>query len=301
MDNNQETRIMKQCLNRREALAATTALGISAFAGLRSAAGADNQRTFKIGACDWSVGKRGDVAALSVAKEIGLDGVEVSFSAPGEGMDLRKDDVRRQYLKASKETGVGICSLAMGVLNRVPYSSSPDAERWVAECIDVMPKLNQKVVLLAFFGNGDIHEKPGLQKEVIRRLKRVAPQAEKAGVVLGVESYMDVTEHLSILDGVGSPAVQVYYDVANMEGQGYDLYQEIRQLGRDRICQIHCKEIGFLLGQGKIDFQKVKAAIDDIGWDGWLIIESAVPRGMEMMPAYQHNQKYLRSVFPTGA
>jgi L-ribulose-5-phosphate 3-epimerase len=296
-----ETRTMNQTITRREALVATTALGISALAGHRPASAAENARTFKIGACDWSIGKRGDVASLSVAKEIGLDGVQVSFGPPGDGMDLRKEEVRRRYLEASQETGIAICSLAMGVLNQVPYASSDDAERWVAECIEVMPKLNQKVVLLAFFGKGDIHEKPDLQKEVIRRLKRVAPQAEKAGVVLGIESWMNVTEHLAILDGVGSPAVQVYYDVANMEKQGYDLYQEIRQLGRDRICEIHCKENGFLLGQGKIDFPKVKAAIDEIGWSGWLVVESAIPPGTAMLPAYQKNQKFLRSVFPTGA
>jgi sugar phosphate isomerase/epimerase len=292
---------MKYILTRREALASAAAAGLSTFCRTNIAPAADSARTFKIGACDWSIGKRGQIEALSVARDIGLDGVQVSFSAPGEGQDLREAQVRQAYLQATRQTGVAICSLAMGVLNRVPYASSADAEKWVAQCIEVMPKLKQKVVLLAFFGSGDIHEKPDLQREVIRRLKRVAPQAEKAGVVLGIESWMNVDEHLAILDGVGSPAVQVYYDVANMEKQGYDLYEEIRQLGRSRICEVHCKENGFLLGKGRVDFPKVKAALDDIGWHGWLVIESAVPKGVSMPEAYKKNQTYLRSVFPTGA
>lgn len=291
---------MKHNMTRREALASAAAMGIGVLNLPHTASAADSDRTFKIGACDWSIGKRGQIDALTAARDIGLDGVQVSFSAPGDGQDLRDAAVRQAYAEAAEKSGVAICSLAMGVLNSVPYASSADAEKWVAECIEVMPKLNQKVVLLAFFGNGDIHEKPGLQKEVIRRLKRVAPQAEKAGVVLGIESWMNVDEHLSILDGVGSSAVQVYYDVANMEKQGYDLYKEIRQLGRDRICEVHCKENGYLLGQGRIDFPKVKAALDDIGWSGWLVIESAVPKGTSVPEAYKKNQKYLRSVFPTG-
>jgi sugar phosphate isomerase/epimerase len=291
---------MTNLLTRREALAGAAAVGASVWTRPTSLLALDEDRRFKIGACDWSIGKRGQIEALAVARDIGLDGVQVSFSAPGEGQDLRDAAVRQAYAEAAEKTGVAICSLAMGVLNRVPYASSADAEKWVAECIEVMPELKQKVVLLAFFGNGDIHAKPDLQQEVIRRLKRVAPRAEKAGVVLGIESWMNAEEHLAILDGVGSPAVQVYYDVANMEKQGYDLYKEIRQLGRDRICEIHCKENGFLLGQGRVDFPKVKAALDDIGWSGWLVVESAVPRGMSMPAAYKKNQVYLRSVFPTG-
>jgi sugar phosphate isomerase/epimerase len=273
-------------------------MGLALSPALRALA-ADEKRLFKISACDWSIQRRGTPDALEMAKRIGLDGVQVSFGKPGEGHDLRKEEVRRKYLQAVEKHGVKINSLAMGMLNQVPYASDPDAERWVQECVEVMPKLGQKVVLLAFFGNGDIKGKPDLQEEVIRRLKRVAPAAEKAGVVLGIESWLDVDDHLRILDAVGSTAVQVYYDVANMENQGYDLYQEIRRLGRDRICEVHCKENGFLLGKGRVDFVKVKEALDEIGWSGWLVIEGAVPKGASMFDSYVLNQKYLRSVFPT--
>ncbi len=242
---------------RREALAVGAGLALSpalmAFAG-------DTQRRFKIGACDWSIGRRGQLSALQLAKQIGLDGVQVSFGKPGGQYDLRKEDVRRQYQQAARKHHVQIASLAMGVLNSIPYATDRDAERWVAESIEVMSKMNQKIVLLAFFARGDIKDKPELQQQVIRRLKKVAPQAEKAGVILGLETWLNADEHLRILDSVGSPAVQVYYDTANMEKQGYDIYKEIRELGRERICQFHCKENGFLLGEGRINFQRVKDA-----------------------------------------
>lgn len=102
---------------------------------------------------------------------------------------------------------------------------------------------------------------------------------------------------LELAKQIGSPAVQVYYDTANMEKQGYDIYKEIRQLGRERICQFHCKENGFLLGEGRVDFPRVKEAMDDIGYSGWLVIESAVGKGLSIPDSYLHNQKYLRSVF----
>jgi sugar phosphate isomerase/epimerase len=92
--------------------------------------------------------------------------------------------------------------------------------------------------------------------------------------------------------------VQVYYDVANMEKMGYDIYREIRWLGKKKlICEIHAKENGFLLGQGRVDFKKVRQAVDDIAYSGWLIIESAVPKGAKMLDSYIANCKFLRRMF----
>jgi sugar phosphate isomerase/epimerase len=292
---------MTNTINRRQMMAAAGALaGLGLSPALRSLLAGQTRPLFKIGACDWSIGNRQKLAALEEAKRIGLDGVEVSFSEPGLEYDLRDDEVRKQYLETSKNLGVEIASLAMGVLNRVPYSSDPNAEKWVEQCIDVMEKMGQKTVLLAFFSRGNLKGKPKLQAEVIRRLKKVAPKAEKAGVVLGVESTLDADEHLRILDGVGSPAVQVYYDVANMHYAGYDIYREIRRLGRERICQIHAKERGCLLGQGPIDFTRVKEALDEIGYHDWLIIEGATVKGRTTFDCYVDNQKYLRKIFPTA-
>ena len=288
----------KHCITRREALATALGTGLALSPALRTLA-ADPKRLFKISACDWSIANRGKVEAMEMAARLGIDGVQISFGPPGDGDDPRDPSVRKRYTEACRKHGVGISSLALGVLNQVPYATDKRAQDWVDQSIDVAPQLSQKVVMLAFFSDGDIKDKPDLQKEVIRQLKIVAPKAEKAGVVLGIESWMNADDHLRIIEAVGSPAVKVYYDVANMTHQGYDIFKEIRQLGSDQICGLHCKENGFLLGQGRVDFPKVKAALEEIGWTGWLTIEGAVPKGTKMFEAYVANQKYLRSVFPT--
>ena len=138
---------------------------------------------------------------------------------------------------------------------------------------------------------------PAGQAEVIARLKRVAPKAEKSGVVLGIESWLSAAEHIRILDAVGSPNVRVYYDLANSTQMGYDILAEIRQLGRERICEFHAKENGYLLGQGRIDFAAVRRALEDIGFGGWIQIEGAVPKGQPIVESYQQNVRFLRSHF----
>ncbi|NQT11840.1 MAG: sugar phosphate isomerase/epimerase [Planctomycetes bacterium] len=286
--------MMTRRLTRRSILAGAAA-GAFLSPGLRSLL-ADETRTFRIGACDWSIGKRQQIAAFEVAEQIGLDGVEVSFDGGPEN-DLRNEQVRRQYLDEARRRNQEICSLAMGILNRVPYSSDPRTETWVAESIDVMGKLGVPVMLLPFFMQGDIKGDDALQAAVIQRLKRVAPQAEKAGVVLGLETSLNADDHLRILDAVGSTAVKVYYDVSNMLRRGYDIFREIPRLAGN-IVRFHMKEKGCLLGEGKVHFPRVREAIDKIGYHDWLVIEAATVKPRPVVDCYRHNLTFLRKLFP---
>jgi L-ribulose-5-phosphate 3-epimerase len=277
---------------KRSVQAAALLVGAPSLAPLFAASGGPR---FKIGACDWSIGKMGDPGAFEVAKEIGLDGVQVSLGTAADNMKLRQPDVQQQFKVASGRAGTAIASLAIGELNSIPYKSDPRTVEWVNDSIDVCKALGVRVVLLAFFGNDDLRNDKAGVDEVVRRLKAVAPKAEKAAVFLGIESWLSAEQHLDILDRVGSKAVKVYYDVCNSNDMGYDIYQEIRQLGKN-ICELHAKENGSLLGQGKVDFKKVRAALEDIDYRGWIQIEGAVPQGKPMRESYQANCRFLRTV-----
>jgi sugar phosphate isomerase/epimerase len=273
----------------RQTSAAAAALALSTtFAPLLAA----DRRGFQIGACDWSIGKMADPGAMALAKEIGLDGVQVSLGTAANDMSLRTAEVQTQYKQAAEKAGVKVASLAIGELNNIPYKSDPRTIPWVSDSIDVCRAMGTRVVLLAFFGNGDLRDDPAGVDEVVRRLKAVAPKAEKAGVILGIESWLSAEQHVAILDRVGSSAVQVYYDVCNSNDRGYDIYREIRQLG-NRICEFHAKENGVLLGQGKVDFQRVRAALDDIAYRGWVQIEGAIPPGGTVLESYRQNRQFL--------
>lgn len=256
-----------------------------------------NTRGYRIGACDWSIGKQSDVNALALAKTLGLDGVQVSLGTVQNGMHLRHKDTQRTFRKAVATYGVEISSLAIGELNNVPYKSEPETEEWVRDSIYVAKAMGCRVVLLAFFGKGDLRGDEAGIAEVIRRLKKVAPVAEKEDIVLGIESWLSANDLLAIIGKVGSTHVRVYYDVANATEMGYDIYQELRILGSEYVCEVHAKENGALLGQGKIDFRKVRSTLDEIGYKGWVILEGGVPSGMDVKEAYFANTRYIRSIF----
>jgi L-ribulose-5-phosphate 3-epimerase len=272
--------------------------GLSLAASCRPLAGArkEKPRGFKLAVCDWTIGKTADPASLEAAKRIGLDGVQVDFGR-GEGtLPLFDADLQRRFLDEVLRQDMEIASLAMGVLNNIPYKSDPRAEQWVDEGIDVCKALGVNVVLLAFFGNGDLRDDKKGTDVVVERLKRVAPKVEEAGVCLGIESWLSAEEHLEIIERVGSPAVKVYYDVANSNMAGYDIYKEIRLLGKN-ICEFHAKDYDDLYGKGSIDFVRVREAMDDIGYRGWLVMEGTkMPLGVE--ESCRYDAEYLRGIFP---
>jgi len=269
--------------------------GLGLGSSLAPLLAADAKKRFKIGACDWSINGMGNPEVFKTAKEIGLDGVQVTLGTPENGMRLRKPEVQKEYKEAAAKAGLEVASIGILHLNDVPYKSDPRTIPWVEGSIDACTALGAKVVLLPFFVNGDLRDDKAGTDEVVRRLKAVAPKAEKAGVSLGIESWLSADQHLEILDRVGSPAVRVYYDVCNSNDRGYDIYKEIRQLGK-RICEFHAKENGALLGKGKVNFQKVREALDEIDYRGWIQIEGAVPPGGGMLDSYQANCKFLRQV-----
>lgn len=282
-------------INRRQWISrfgcgASAILFLKTFEPLLSGASA---RRFKIGACEWSL-RKSDPSCFDVAKEIGLDGVQVDMGRSSNGLHLRKAEVQKAYIEAAKRTGLEVASLAMGELNNIPLKSEPCAAIWVLDAISVAQALGVKVILIAQFGNGDLKgDKKGIDRTVAV-LKELAPKAEKAGVILGIENYLSAEENMDIIQRVGSKAVQVYYDVGNSTDKGYDIYKEIRML-KGLICEVHFKDGGHLLGKGRIDFKKVREALDDIGYSGWAHLECAAPRSL--VEDYKEQLSYIRQIF----
>jgi L-ribulose-5-phosphate 3-epimerase len=285
-------------MNRRQLLKQTALLtGYTLTKNISPVVAAVNPGNYRIGACDWSIGGSSDPAAFDIAKQIGLKGIQVNMGSLENNMHLRDKTLQQEYLLRSKETGVQIDGLALAELNSIPYKSDGRTDEWVWDSIDVAKALGVKVILLAFFENNDLRKDDTGKKAVIEKLKKVAPKAEKEGVVLGIESYLTATEHIDIIEKTGSKNVQVYYDFRNAADAGNNIYKEIKLLGKQLICECHCKENGYLLGKGSLDFRKIRLALDEIGYKGWLQIEGAVPKDASVVNACKANLRFMQQVF----
>ena len=245
---------------------------------------------FRVGAMDGTIGQRGP-EALAVGKEIGLEGVQIDAGGAADTLSVCLPEVQERYKAAMEKTGMAVSSICMGLLNSNPLVSDARAPGWVSETIKAAANLKAKVILLAFFGRGTLQSQEDKDKAAAI-LKPLAPKAEKAGVILGIENTLSAEDNARILDKIQSPAAQVYYDVANSTFGGYDVPKEIRLLGK-RICELHFKD-RTLLGQGEVNYPGIRDAVREIGYQGWIILEGANPLGPKISGAY--NAGFVRGL-----
>lgn len=273
----------------------------------------NSDKGFRIGTCDWSIKMPSSAESFHFGSRAGLQGIQYSFGAKGQGLDLRSRENRDKVRATVKETGVAVSSLGIALLNKVPLATTDDADELVMDCLEAMVRLKEeaaqlqdrelaekvspKVVLLAFFGIADINGDPKRIQIVIDKLKRFAPIAEKHGFILGLETLLNEADHRHILTSVGSPAVKVYYDTANSARMGYDIYAEMESLGDQNICEIHLKQDKGLIGSGDIDFERVKALLRKMNYQGWLILEGSCPKGMTRPDATEKNAAFAIDLF----
>ena len=284
-------------MNRRDALRQTALLSATYFTAPFDPLSDSLRRSYPLGACDWSLQRACNPAVFMYAKKIGLDGVQLSYNSRSDESYLLRPENQQAMLEAAKKSGVKIASLAIGELNRVPLKSEARTVDWISGSIDAAKALKVKVVLLAFFSQGDLRNDEAGKKVVIERLKSLMPKAEKQGITLAIESYLSAQEHLDIIKAVGSPNLKVYYDPRNAADAGHDPYTEIPLLGKRKlICEVHLKENGALLGQGSIDWPRIRQLLNEIHFKGWAQLEGAMPPGKTLDEAYPQNVQYARKI-----
>lgn len=273
--------------------------GISAWPAARALAeAAASGASFKVGVTDWNLDQTLELEAVSLAKRIGFEGVQVSIGRGGKGvvrsLPLADKSLQQQYLDASRKESLPIASLCLDILHRNYLKNDPLGQRWVADSIPIATAMGVRVILLPFFGDGALNTTAEMDN-VGDALREVAPDAEQAGVIFGLENTISARDNVRIMERAKSPAVLVYYDVGNSTKSGFNIVDEIRWLGNERICEVHLKDNPHYLGEGTIDFPAVVRALADIGFDQWAQLETDSPSD-DVEADMRRNLAFIRKV-----
>jgi sugar phosphate isomerase/epimerase len=274
-----------------------TLLQLAAFAGVGGRLAGGAARNVSIGVTDWNLNLGANPEALPLAARIGFEGVQVSFGRRlvNDKMPLDDPAIVARYLSLSREHKIPIDGTCVDKLHDNGLKSDRLAIQWVRDSIRLTSALKTRVLLLPFFGKWAILNRDE-GNAVADALGEVAPEAEKAGVILGLEDTISAEDNVRIMDRARSKSVSVYYDIGNSAGAGFDVVKEIRWLGKDRICQFHLKDNPHYLGEGTIPIPRVIEAIGDIGFRGAANLETDTHAGFTVEADMRKNLAYIRQL-----
>lgn len=262
------------------------------------------KQKYKVAVCDWMILKRQKLGAFGLAAEIKADGIELDMGGLGNRPTFDSklgDPVERQkFLDKSKETGVGISSIAMSGFYAQSFATREIAPM-ITDCIQAMKNMKVKVAYLPLGTQTDLVKNPELRPEVIKRLQWAGKEVGKIGGVIAIETSLSATEEKKLLDEVGSKYIKSSFNFANAVDNGRDISSELKILGKKYVAQIHASNTDqFWLENDKaIDMPKIKETLDEIKWSGWLIVERSrdVTQVHNVKANYGANVAYLKKIF----
>ncbi|HID85813.1 MAG TPA: ribose 5-phosphate isomerase B [Anaerolineae bacterium] len=221
---------------------------------------------------------------IAAAADCGFHAIELNLRAPS---DVDADELRARLdavgLRLSA-LGTGQAYLADGLSLADP---SPEVQK------QVVARLQSHVRLAARFGAAVIiggvrgrfagHQDDwhAQRERALESLRAIARSASDHGVQLLVEplnryetNFINtVAEGLAFLEDLGEPGVKLLLDTFHMNIEEASLAEGVRQAG-SRLGYVHLADSNrCALGMGHVDFASVMAALDDVGYRGYLSAE----------------------------
>ncbi|WP_370521986.1 sugar phosphate isomerase/epimerase family protein [Dysgonomonas sp. HDW5A] len=264
-----------------------------------------NNNRYKVSVCDWMMLKRQKVGAMQLAQEVGADGLELDMGSLGKRVSFDNKFTEKQFqelfISECNRVGIQFSSIAMSGFYGQSFANRDNYEQLIDECIATMLALGVKVAFLPLGNQSDLAKNPELYPIILERMKVVAKKAEKAGVVIGIETSLDAKREAKLIDEIGSPAVRSYVNFSSILKRNGDIIKELKTLGKDRIIQIHASNTDghWLENDPAINMPEVKKTLDKMGWSGWLVIERSrdTTDVHNVKKNFGANANYLKSVF----
>lgn len=264
------------------------------------------QKRYQVGVCDWMVLKRQKLGEFKLAHEMGCDGVEMDMGGLG-----RRDSFDNKFrnpieVKKFKETAesfnIKVGAIAMSGFYGQSFAKKASYKWLIEDCLNTMEIWNVKVAFLPLGGCGkNWADSLPLRKELVARLHEAGEMAKARGMVIGIDTPLDAKGNIKLLKEIGSDGIKIFYKFQTAVENKLDIVKDIKKLGKKNICAIHASNTDgvWLRNDKAIDMPAIKAALDRMGWSGWLFVERSrdVKDVRNVKKNYGDNVKYLKEIF----
>jgi D-psicose/D-tagatose/L-ribulose 3-epimerase len=225
----------------------------------------------------------GDLALLPRLKEAGFDGVELPLFYPATYPAAR---IRRGFEEAGLECTFSV--VMVDDLNTISDDASIRARtrQYLADSIRTIAETGSKLMVGPLYS--PVGRLPGRRrtgdewKWAVEAFQSLGPVAQQHGVTLAIEplnrfeTYFlnTVDDAVRLCDEVDHPNVGVLVDTFHANIEEKNIADAYRRAAR-RLKHVHtCENDRGAPGSGHVEWAEVFAVLLEIGYDGWLTIES---------------------------
>ena len=264
------------------------------------------QPKYRVAACDWMMLKRQKLGEFQLAKDINADGIEVDMGPLGQRIlfdnKLREPHFQQLFRRTADSLGIAVPSMAMSGFFAQSFLARENYKELAADCLQSMDVMGATVAFLPLGGSGDAWKQPGAaHDEMVRRLREVGQMASAKGKTIAIRTGLPACANISLLKEIDSPGIKLYYNLQDAVDQKQDPCKELKQLGRERIAQIHASltDSVTLDRDPRIDLRRVKKTLDKMRWTGWLVVERSrnAKDVRNVRGNFSTNVAYLKEIF----
>lgn len=239
----------------------------------------------KVGICEWSIPQsmRGP-SCCKVAKDMGLDGLELDLGEAEDNFSLANPYVLDAYAQARDYYGVEFSGIAVNVSNFYKMTTPKgDPGKEIVEYairlgIDSAAKLNIPLIHVPSFHESDITNDEQL-KNTAECLQAACDYAADKNVIVCTENHLGSEEQLREIEMVDRDNFKIYFDSQNYQLNAGFYTPEMIPPIKDYIVETHVKDgcdiiSSRLVGHGSCDVFKTLEILFGLGFNGWVVLEN---------------------------
>lgn len=226
-----------------------------------------------------------DLPLISQFKSYGADVVELAIVEPSE---ISVADLKAALIASGLERPIVCGAFGPGRDLRGTPEQVAASTSYIEELIDLAVELDSKIVCGPMYsetgraGAHSLEEREAQMLQIAEALKPLCAKAESAGVVLAVEPLNrfetdcvnTLEQAAQLIERVGSPALKIHIDTFHMHIEEVDSAASILKYG-EHIAHVHASASHRgLLGQDQVNWEGVLAALQKVGYEGDILIES---------------------------
>ena len=237
-----------------------------------------------------------------MAKKIGFELIE--WIVDDKNNPIFDDNQIKEILEISDKNGIKINSLCADIfMEKYLFKNS---EKQITQNKEILEKIiyqckkcKIKIIELPFVDSSSL-ENFQHQNQIIKNLESIKRIAEECDIVLALETDLESNVFLELLEKLDSPNINAKYDIGNSIAKNYDPLKELDVL-KEWIVNVHIKDRykdgeTVSLGSGDVNFEVFFQKLNDIDYNGDLIIQGAREDLNGDTPVEKTCMKYLEFI-----